>query len=230
MVATAERPFDVVLMDMQMPVMDGYAASGALRQRGYDGPIIAMTANAMVGDDVACREAGCSEYLTKPLDLNRLLQLVRSAGASPDSDCETSDEPPPPATLSETGHSAMADPQTAVDPAADTEVLSGDTESLLPEEALALFAEELLSQVHEVLPEMIDGCRASQWDQVAQHAHRIKGSGGTVGLDELSRVAERCESAALGGDAEQVLQTLRELQQLAGYEPSPSANAITTRP
>lgn len=68
--------FDAVIMDMQMPVMDGYAATRALRERGVKVPVIAVTANALQGEHRQCLEAGCSAYVTKPLDGGALVRLI----------------------------------------------------------------------------------------------------------------------------------------------------------
>jgi CheY-like chemotaxis protein len=89
-VRRAERPFDLILTDWDMPVLDGAGLVAGLRASGWTGPVISLTAHALDGQERACLDAGCDAHLTKPIDwallvatCERLILDHAQTGAAP---------------------------------------------------------------------------------------------------------------------------------------------------
>jgi CheY-like chemotaxis protein len=75
--AVDKEDYDLIFMDMQMPVMNGYIATRTLRDNGKTLPIVALTAYAMAEDDQKCFEAGCDEYMSKPMKRTELIEMLK---------------------------------------------------------------------------------------------------------------------------------------------------------
>ncbi|MCC7262461.1 MAG: PAS domain S-box protein [Candidatus Latescibacteria bacterium] len=185
-----ERSYDAVLMDMQMPVMDGVAATQEIRQdaRFANLPILAMTANAMAGDRDRCLAAGMNDHVAKPIDpevlFAALLRWIPARKSEP--------APTPTAKAPATRSAGAADPLAAI-PGLDTRAALKRMLNKRPmyERLLRQFAAEQAGAVAKVRAELEGGDRAS----AERSAHTLKGMAGTLGAGELQQRAALLEQA-----------------------------------
>ena len=221
-------PYDIILMDMNMPVMDGYEATENLRADGYTAPIVALTASALPENRRRCLDVGCDEFLTKPVDAKvfaHVLEgialdsvgLARRADRPSQPDAKVED---PPAARGEVAAEAPGEePTPELQPAASVEEAGAPDEEEAPSlvfseyasdddmsELIELFVKDLKSDIRRINTALSEG----DLESLGVLAHQLKGSAGSYGFPQLTEQADRLESCVRAGvDPDRLEQEVR---------------------
>ncbi|HKC39979.1 MAG TPA: response regulator [Gemmatimonadales bacterium] len=195
--AVKERDYDVVLMDIQMPELDGFEATHAIRAlpKGKDLPIIGLTAHALSGERERCLSHGMTEYLAKPFKAHELFALVEGTGG---------------------GHSKpAAAPAPAAAPPVDLEGFRATLREAGAEQALYSIIDTFVRQAPGRLAALAGAVASGVGTEIAKTAHVYRGAAATIGARELADLLERVETTARAGDVEQATEAFESVTPLA---------------
>src|SRR5712691_816450 len=194
--AVKARDYDVVLMDIQMPEMDGFEATQAIRAmpKGKDLPIIGLTAHALSGERERCLSHGMTEYLAKPFKAHELFALVEGAGQ---------------------GKPAPAPTPPAVTPPVDLEGFRTTLREAGAEQALYSIVDTFVRQAPDRLAALATAVASGAGAEIAKTAHVYRGAAATIGARELADLLERVETSARAGDVEQAREAFERVSPMA---------------
>ncbi len=235
--------FDIVLMDIQMPVLDGFGAVKLMRERSWTKPVVALTANAMKGYEHKVLKAGFSHYMTKPIDLDRLTKMLAELLGGTYEESQHSDEPQVLQAATENTESRQTIAGSAP-PAPSTLTPSVPTPSLraqssdwqenpeaivstlaLQSPKFARIAEQFVVKLDEELTVMHEQLDNTDFAGLARSAHWLKGSGGTVGFPQFKEPALKLEESAKAANAQDATQYLSNIKDIRSRIQTVSLNA-----
>jgi two-component system, sensor histidine kinase and response regulator len=207
--AVEHQPYDLILMDVHMPSMDGLGATRKIRERGPPRgkiPIVALTADAVAGVREQYLAAGMDDFLSKPFNRSELLAVVERW------------------TADRSGVIEMAAPAPAAAVASavlDTAKIR-ELESIMSREEFAKLMNTWLDSTAERVGQIVRLGEAGDLAAVRPHAHNLVSTAGGFGAMQLSDLARRLEEACHGGDTAQV----RELARAIGAASEPAREAV----
>ena len=209
--ALLDRTYDLVLMDCQMPIMDGLTATRAIRERerrnGNDHsrriPIIALTANAVKGDRERCMDAGMDGYISKPINPDLLITEIQNLLQIASSEAQEASES---TEVAEPADATPVELQTAVEEAYMQPVLHSpfDLTNLVqrcmgdPDFAVRIL-EKFAKRAVEDIAKLKEAVQQLDADQVSRQAHSIKGAAANLCAEELRRLAAELETIGRSG-------------------------------
>ncbi|NNE62462.1 MAG: response regulator, partial [Gammaproteobacteria bacterium] len=214
----ASQDFDIVFMDVQMPEMDGYTAARLMREKNYSLPIIAMTADAMVGAEQKCLDAGYSEYMAKPIDIDLLVnRLAEHLSGEPVAETEA-------ATLSP----ITADQAPALDALPDE---PDKIVSSLPmtNPKFRNIVEKFVTRLGDQLAAIDSAWNQRDYTELKRLGHWLKGSAGSVGFTQFVEPARAFEQFAIDkADAHipDAIQKLHSIYSRIDVEPEQKAQPV----